>query len=363
MEDRSTPRTIVLTGGGTAGHVTPNLALIPRLQQNGFAVHYIGTENGIERSLVATYTGVTYHAVASGKLRRYFSWRNFTDPFRVVKGLFQAAKIVKREKPEVIFSKGGFVSVPVVIGAWFAGAPVILHESDYSPGLANRISAPFAKKILVTFDDTLKSVGKKGIHTGTPIRSTLFQGDRQTGFSLCGFAEDKPVLLVMGGSQGAAALNKAILSALPRLLGHFSVVHLCGEGKVDESVSSLDSYKAFSYLGPELPHILAISDVVVSRAGANAVFEFLALKKPCLLVPLPAHSSRGDQIQNARYFHERGYAHVLQQESITDSALFEAILGVFEKRDALRLAMDRAPHPDGTQAVLQEIYSVLERKP
>ena len=307
---------IILTGGGSAGHVTPNLALLPQLLAEGIEVHYIGTADGIERTILSERKDVTYHIISSGKLRRYFSWKNFTDPFRVMRGLFQARRVMREVKPAAVFSKGGFVSVPVVIAAHGKHIPVVTHESDYTPGLANKINAKFADRICVTFEDTLAHVGAKGVHTGTPIRPELYQGDKERGLAFLGFDDKKPVLLIMGGSLGASVVNDAVRAALPKLLISYDIVHLCGKGKVEEQLNQ-PGYRQFEYVNEALPDVLAATDVVVSRAGANAVFEFLALSKPALLIPLPRSASRGDQILNAGYFARKGFAMVLEQESLT----------------------------------------------
>lgn len=349
-------KSIILTGGGSAGHVTPNLALLPRLQAEGFEVHYIGTEEGIEKTLVEGKEGVTYHAIAAGKLRRYFSLKNFTDPFRVVKGMFQARRIIKEVKPSVVFSKGGFVSVPVVIAAKGI-APVVTHESDYTPGLANKISARFAKKICVTFEDTLKYTGEKGIHTGTPIRPELYDGEAKRGLEFTGFSGEKPILLMMGGSLGAQAVNEALRAALPKLTRSFDVIHLCGKGKKDDSITD-PSYVQYEYISKELPDLFAAADIILSRAGANAVFEFLALAKPALLIPLPLSASRGDQILNAGYFARKGYAMTLDQSDLTPDTLFDAIHDLYDRRLSFISEMSGDALADGTDEVLNVIREV-----
>ena len=334
-------KTILITGGGTAGHVNPNIALIPKLVAEGWTVHYAGTEDGIERELIAKTEGVTYHTISSGKLRRYFSLRNFTDPFRVLKGIFQCKKLIKSIKPDAVFSKGGYVSVPVVIAAR-KKAPVICHESDYTPGLANKISAHFADVICVSFEDTLSLVGKKGIFTGTPIRGTLYTGSAEKGRVFAGLDDTKPILLVMGGSLGAQAINQALLPALPELLTRFHVIHLCGRGKVDPDMQQ-EGYVAFEYVTDEMPDVFAAADIVVSRAGANAIFELLALEKPALLIPLPQKSSRGDQVQNTNYFGRKGYSMVLPQSELTSDTLLAAVNKLYDQRSAYIEAMKSAP--------------------
>ena len=352
---------IILTGGGSAGHVTPNLALLPQLLSEGIEVHYIGTADGIERTILSERKDVTYHIISSGKLRRYFSWKNFTDPFRVMRGLFQARRVMREVKPAAVFSKGGFVSVPVVIAAHGKHIPVVTHESDYTPGLANKINAKFADKICVTFEDTLAHVGAKGVHTGTPIRPELYQGDKERGLAFLGFNDKKPVLLIMGGSLGASVVNDAVRAALPKLLISYDIVHLCGKGKVEERLNQ-PGYRQFEYVNEELPDVLAATDVVVSRAGANAVFEFLALSKPALLIPLPRSASRGDQILNAGYFARKGFAMVLEQESLTPETLLDAVNDLYDRRLSFIATMSAEPLADGTDEVLAVIRNAMKKE-
>lgn len=348
---------IVLTGGGTAGHVTPHLALLPHLLKEGYDVHYIGTEEGIEHRMM-TLPGVTYHSVKSGKLRRYHDWKNFTDPFRVIAGAFQSARLMGRLKPDVCFSKGGFVSVPVVIGAWLHGVPTLCHESDLTPGLANKICAKFARRIATTFPECAKALGSKGVCVGTPLRPELFRGNREKGLALCGFSGNKPVLVMMGGSSGAQSVNQALRKALPRLLKDMDVVHLTGKGNLDESLSALPGYTQFEFLSDELPNVLACADLILSRAGSNAICEFQALKKAMLLVPYPKGASRGDQILNAESFRKRGLCHVLLQENMTPDTLTEAIHALMRDKDTLEKNLAAAPPADGTEPVLRLIHEI-----
>ena len=351
-------KTIIFTGGGTAGHVMPNLALMDRLDKDQWRIHYIGTEEGIEHELLSRRSEVTYHTIAWGKLRRYFSWKNFTDPFRVVKGYFQSRRIIRQVKPDVLFSKGGYVSVPVVMAAK-GKCPVLCHESDYTPGLANRIAARYADTICTTFSDTVARVpAGKGIHTGTPIRAALLQGSRERGLAFTGLSGEKPVLLVMGGSTGAKALNEALEASLDALLLTFDIVHLCGQGKLDDTAPR-PGYVRYEYVNEQMADVLALSDVVLSRAGANAVFELLALKKPAVLVPLPLEASRGDQILNAQYFEKNGYAVHLPQNEITPERLKDAVLGLYKDRQRYIDAMAAAPGADGTENILRLIFRAV----
>lgn len=349
-------KTIVLTGGGTAGHVTPNLALIPRLKADGWEIHYIGGANSPEQQLISQVPGVTFHTVSVGKLRRYFDPRNFTDPFRVMRGIRQATGIIRRLKPNVVFSKGGFVSVPVVYGAKFNGVPVVIHESDMTPGLANRLCAPFAKVECCTFPEAVKYTKGKGVHTGTPIRPELLAGNRAEGLRRFGFNDSRPVLMVMGGSTGAQAINQAIRLALPRLTNNFQVLHLCGRGNSNSSYNGDSNYVQYEYMNEEMADAYACADIIVSRAGANALCEILAARKPALLIPYPKSASRGDQILNAESFRSRGLSQVLMQENMTPDTLVKAIEKLYHDRGTLYQAMDAEPTGNGIDAVLEQIY-------
>lgn len=317
---------IVFTGGGTAGHVTPNIALIDELLRAGWLINYIGSPDGVEKSMI-TQISIPYHEVSSGKLRRYFSWKNFLDPFKILLGIGQSYRLLKKLNPDVVFSKGGFVAFPVVVGAWLNRIPIIAHESDMSPGLANRLSFPFVNKICVTFAGAKKHFKRpeKIEVTGTPIRQQLFAGKKAKGLALCGFSEEKPCLLVVGGSQGANALNACIRQTLDTLLERFQVIHLCGKGKVDEAYKNKKGYQQFEYANEELAHFFAASDLVVSRSGANSLYEILALAKPHVLIPLSQKVSRGDQVQNARYFKQQGISVVVSEEQLTPQTLLAAI--------------------------------------
>ncbi len=305
---------IIMTGGGSAGHVTPNIALIPKLKTLDYEIQYIGTKNGIERKIIEG-ENIKYFSISSGKLRRYFDFKNFTDPFKVIKGIFDAKKIIKTQKPDIVFSKGGFVSVPVVLAAYLNKVPVIAHECDITSGLANKLAAPYCTKLCVTFPESLKAIKNgKGVLTGNPIRHELFQGSKIKAKEICGFVDAKPIIMVIGGSLGSKAINEAIRKNLQKLMLQFNIIHICGSGNIDPSLVSQTGYKQFEYVKDELPHLFASADIVVSRAGANAIFELLALRKPNLLIPLSAKSSRGDQILNARSFEKSGYSMVIQDD-------------------------------------------------
>lgn len=353
---------IILTGGGTAGHVTPNIALLPRLRELQYDIHYIGSYNGIEKELIAKQQ-IPYHGISSGKLRRYFSLKNFTDPFRVLKGFNEANHLIKTLKPDVIFSKGGFVSVPVVIAGKRNHVPVIIHESDMTPGLANRISIPSAYKVCCNFPETLKALPEdKAVLTGSPIRQELLTGDPEKARAFCGFTDNKPVILVIGGSLGATAVNQAVRAILPELLKEFQVIHLCGKGKLDTSLNNLEGYVQFEYIQDELRHLFALSDIVISRAGANAICELLALQKPNILIPLSASASRGDQILNARSFERQGFSEVLEEETLTNELLLKSIRELYENRRQYVTAMQRSAQQSPIETIIQLIESASGNK-
>lgn len=316
---------ILFTGGGSAGHVIVNLALIPTFQKNGWGIDYIGSKDGIERKLIGELDDVTYYPISTGKLRRYMSLENVKDPFKVIKGTLQAWRIIGKRKPRIIFSKGGFVSVPVVMAAKLRRVPAVIHESDFTPGLANKLSIPFAKKVLTTFPETVEYLpAKKSEYVGAVIRDELFQGSKANGLTYCGLTHEKPVLLIMGGSAGSRKINQTVRESLPRLLESFQIVHICGAGNKDATFDQ-KGYAQFEYVQNELKDIFACSDFVISRAGSNAIFEFLALNIPMLLIPLSRSASRGDQIVNAKNFAEKQYARVLEEEALTNDRFVEEI--------------------------------------
>jgi UDP-N-acetylglucosamine--N-acetylmuramyl-(pentapeptide) pyrophosphoryl-undecaprenol N-acetylglucosamine transferase len=351
---------IILTGGGSAGHVTPNLALVPRLKELGYNIQYIGTENGIERKIIEDQK-IEYHIISSGKLRRYFDIKNFTDPFKVLKGILQAILIIRKEKPNIVFSKGGFVSVPVVIAAHINKVPVIAHESDITPGLANRLSAPYCTKICVTFPESLKNIkGNNSVLTGTPIRKELLDGSRIIGRRMCGFDNEKPVLLIIGGSLGSMFINNTVRNSLNELLKNYNIVHICGKGNLDRSLKERKGYVQFEYINEELPHIMNAADIVISRAGANVIFELLALKKPNLLIPLSKKSSRGDQILNAASFEKSGYSMVLQEDELTSQVLLDRVFKLYSSRNEYINNMEASPVQDAVGKIINliEKYSI-----
>ncbi|MCG3088808.1 undecaprenyldiphospho-muramoylpentapeptide beta-N-acetylglucosaminyltransferase [Sporosarcina cyprini] len=350
---------VVLTGGGTAGHVSVNEALIPEFLERGYEVHYIGSYDGIEKELIGQgRPEVTYHAIQSGKLRRYFSMKNFTDPFKVGAGVMQAFSILRKLKPDIVFSKGGFVSVPVVMAARMAKVPVVVHESDVTPGLANKLALPMSNHIFTVFEETLKYVpSAKSTCTGPVIRPELFRGDRKEGLRIAGLSGEKPVILVMGGSQGSVVLNEAVRKELDWIAERFEVIHLCGKGHKDMAKEQVTGYTQFEYVTDALPHLLAASDFAVSRAGSNAIFEMLAVQKPMLLVPLSAAKSRGDQLLNASLFKSLGVAHVITEEELEKARLSDLISNLVSEKDVLIANMKKYNQTKSPESMVDLILS------
>lgn len=353
---------VVFTGGGSAGHVTPNIALFGRLQAEGVKIEYIGSEQGIERQMIEGLGDVPYHPIATGKLRRYFDLKNLKDPFRVIKGALQSYRLLRRIRPDVVFSKGGFVSVPVMIGSKLNGIPAVIHESDMTPGLANKLSIPLATKVCVTFPETLSYLPKgKAVYTGPPIREELLIGNAEAGRKRCGFHSAKPIVLVMGGSLGSQAINKALRESLDDLLRTFQIAHLCGKGNIDRDCAGKAGYCQFEYIGAELPDMLAMADIAVSRAGSNAIFELLAVRKPMLLIPLSKQASRGDQILNAQSFERAGYCRILYEERLEKRTLQDEIHALWSSAEEIAERMAKRETGNSISQIVEIIRSAASK--
>lgn len=350
---------IVMTGGGTAGHVTPNIALMPKLRELGYEISYMGSYDGIEKKLIEDFD-IPYYGISTGKFRRYFDPKNFSDPFRVMKGMLEARKYLKKIAPDVVFSKGGFVSVPVVRAAATLGIPCIVHESDMTPGLANKLCIPVARKVCCNFPETFKQLpADRAVLTGSPIRKELMKGNKEAAYKLCGFNAAKPVIMVIGGSQGSAAINQAVRDALPQLLEDFQVVHVCGKEKMDNLLLTTEGYKQFEYIKSELKDIFAMADLVISRAGANAINELLALNKPNILIPLPSGSSRGDQILNAQSFEAQGFSIVIDEDDLTRKLLTEKVQELYFTRQTFINAMRGSTQKDAIGSITSLIEEIV----
>jgi UDP-N-acetylglucosamine--N-acetylmuramyl-(pentapeptide) pyrophosphoryl-undecaprenol N-acetylglucosamine transferase len=333
-----------------------------RCEQNGWQVVYVGSKGGIEKTIVGQY-GTPFYSIASGKLRRYFSWQNFIDPLRILLGIMQAILICLKLKPRVIFSKGGFVSVPVVIAGWLCRIPVIIHESDITPGLANKLCVPFASRVCVTFPQTKKYFSSAGaIVTGTPVRKIILQGDAERGRQLVGLDLYQPVAMFFGGSLGAARINSVVRDSLDVLLNEFQVIHICGKGNRSEQLQAKDGYHQFEYLEDEFGDVLACADLVVSRAGANSIYEMVVAAKPHILIPLSAEVSRGDQIVNARVFEELGYSQIIFEDVLDSQILVEKIRALYQQRETIVQKLRKYPIPDSVAQIVQVIEEAAVKK-
>lgn len=350
---------IMFTGGGSAGHVTPNLALMALLEDEHWELAYIGSKQGIEREIIAKIK-IPYFAISAGKLRRYFSWQNFIDPFKTLWGIIQSLYYIKRFHPDVVFSKGGFVAFPVVVAARILKIPVIAHESDLTPGLANKMSYYFANKILLSFEQGKKyfKPSQKVIVTGTPVRPELLQGDPSRGRELCGFSLEKPILLVIGGGLGSQILNQTIESALDKLLESYQIMHICGPQEPKDH-SPQPGYYRFGYVHEPLKDLFAAADMVISRAGANAIWELLALNKPHILVPLSKKASRGDQIINAEYFKSVGVSHVIEEEAFNKDSLLAELDSLSRDMNEIKIKMTEHGFSNASERVKNEITAIV----
>ena len=350
-----------MTGGGTAGHIFPNLALADELKKDGIACEYLGRPHGIEAGIVKE-TGMPFHNMNSGRLHRSFDLDLLRTPIRMGVGVFQGIYHILKHRPGAIFCKGGFMSWPAAVAGWLTYTPVILHESDLTPGLANKLCAPFANRLCVTFPETLKHLPEgKAVYTGTPIRESLTQGSREKGFELTGLDPNgKPVLMVVGGSLGAGALNDAVDQYFDLLMEHFQILHLYGSYSDYEVKHHAKGYFPLQFAKDELPDLFAMTDLVLSRAGSNAINEFLLLKMPNVLVPLPTENSRGDQILNAEQFEAQGFSYLLRQEDITEESLMKALETVYTNRERYRKAMD-IKAKNGTKEVARIIKKQLKK--
>jgi UDP-N-acetylglucosamine--N-acetylmuramyl-(pentapeptide) pyrophosphoryl-undecaprenol N-acetylglucosamine transferase len=310
----SNKKRIILTGGGTAGHVIPQLAIIPKLKAHKWQILYIGT-NSIEKNLIENES-IEFATISAGKLRRYFSFKNITDIFKTLLGIITSLKIIYIYKPHIVFSKGGFVSFPVSFAAFLLKVPVITHESDLSPGLANKMIALISTKILYSFPETKKYLPTKKSHlTGIPIRAELKDGNIAKGINISGLnpKKNQPIILIMGGSQGATSINNFIVNNIELLTKSYQLIHITGKNK--KTSIACDNYWQTEFAYEELKHLLAISQCTICRAGANTIFELLALKQPMVLIPLVA-GSRGDQILNAKSFLKSKYANVINEKDL-----------------------------------------------
>ena len=347
---------VTVTGGGSAGHVVPAIPVIEELLRRGCQVDFIGGRAGPERALLSALA-IRYHAVVSGKLRRYFSLANLLDCARIPIGILQATWLLWRIRPDAVFSKGGFASFPAVVGAWLNRIPVVAHESDLTPGLANRLAKPFTSALCVNFEPTAAVASKRTVVTGTPLRAALAQGDAERGRALIGVeaADEREILLVVGGSLGAAKLNEIVRGALDGLLRRWIVVHVCGPGRLAHELANTPGYRQYEYINDGWGDVIAAADAVVSRAGANALYEWLVLAKPHLLVPLPRAASRGDQIENAAFAASKGWSLVIPEEQLDAASLRAGVAKLADQSAAIAERLATFRERDSTALIIAEL--------
>lgn len=315
---------IIFTGGGTAGHVMVNRILIPFLQRKDpdCNIAYIGSHKGMERQMISELSNVPFYGISTGKLRRYFSLKNVLDVFRVIKGFFDSIKILKEERPQLIYSGGGYVVVPVVWAARCLRIPVLLRETDFTVGLANRLCMPYAKEMFVTFPDTQQKIQSvTSSFPGMIVRPELF--DSHSRFEL-NISDNKPICLVIGGSQGAMRINRIIWESLPSLKKSYTVLHICGRGNKNAMYPDTEHYRQIEFTD-EIGMYLNLADVVITRSGSNATIEGLSLGKRMVCIPIPGRSSRGEQELNAEFAVLHGNAVLLRESKLTEETLLCSI--------------------------------------
>lgn len=352
---------VVFTGGGTVGHVAVNVALVPEFRKKQYDISYIGSKDGIEKNMIDKISDIDYYPISSGKLRRYFSLENFIDPFRVLKGIIDSLIILRRIKPEFVFSKGGFVSVPVSIAAKLLKIPVFLHESDLTIGLANRIGIKFSNHIFTTFESTADNLPSgKASFVGAVVREDIYRGSKDRAYEFTNFDKNKPVILVMGGSLGSKILNEYIWNNIESLIEKFQIIHLVGKHNVNNSIEK-KGYLQFEFLNKELFDILQITDIAISRAGANTIFELLALNIPSILIPLGINQSRGDQIENARYFEKNGFSITVSEEKMKNFSLID-IETFYNNKEKYVKNMIHIKENKHIVSTVEEFYNIIEKR-
>ncbi len=346
-------KTIVLTGGGTAGHIMPNIALLPEISKHFNQIYYLGAKDSMEEKILKKYTDVKFVAIPTTKFIRKITLKNLAIPFKLIKGILQTKKILKQINPDVIFSKGGFVSVPVAIAGKKCKIPVISHESDLSMGLANKIILKYANVVCTTFEDTAKQ-NKKCICTGTPIREQIFKGNKYNILNKISHIKSKPYVLFFGGSLGSKNINKLVENSLDKLLEKYNILHITGKG--NKNNLKKDGYTQFEFV-ENIEDFFVLADIVVCRGGANSIFELLALCKPMLIIPLSKAQSRGDQIENAEYFKRKNYAEVLREENMSTETLISKLDNIIKNKEKIILNMQKANIKNANEKIVDIILS------
>lgn len=350
---------IVLCGGGTAGHVMPNVALLKHLQKHFKKIYYIGSVNGIEKDIIKEYPFVKYYPITTVKFIRSFNLKNLLIPFKLLKGYYQSKKILKQIKPDIIFSKGGYVSVPVTFAGKKLKIPVVAHESDFNLGLANKLILKNCTKMCCSFKHTAETLKDKGVFTLSPVRDSLFLGNKEKAKQECKFINNNPTILVIGGSLGAKAINDCVFNVAKDLVKKYNVIHVVGKGNINKNINFKNYYQI--EFCSNIENFFALADLVVSRAGSNAINEFLVLNKPMLLIPLPKGNSRGDQVLNAKYFEENGFAYVLEQENLTEKTLLKEIDKLQLNSNKIKQNQSKFKGKNGTDNVLKVILENVKK--
>ena len=366
---------IAFTGGGSAGHVTPNLALIDAISAQGAHAVYFGRAESIEADLLSRVDHVPFCQIPSERLRRYFHWGNFVMPLYVLAGVWKSFWGMRRHRPQALFSKGGFVALPVVMGAWLNRIPVVIHESDGSLGLANRLSLPFARVVCLGQARALKRVKHRDVrHTGSPVRQAFLSPSPERAIEAFALHAQDPLLVVFGGSQGAMSVNRALRQALPELSEKYEIFHVCGRGGLviefsatDQEMSTdgtqhalTESYHQVEYIHEGFADLLSAAHIIIGRAGANGIAEMIAVKRPALLIPLPSASSRGDQLLNAEDFAEAGFGEMIRDEELTATRLIGALQNVEDHYNEYYVSLERQASSEGTSTLINVLKEVIE---
>lgn len=346
-------KTILLTGGGTGGHVLPNLALLPELKKRFDKIYYIGSD-GLEKTLLLSYPEIEYHEITTVKLQRKFTFKNFSIPFKLLRSVSQAKKILKKLRPSVIFSKGGYVSLPVILAGAKLKIPCVTHESDLTLGLANKLMASHCDFVFTSFDTTAKTL-KNGVYTGSPIKESLFSVSKSDALKKLGFSGKKPVLLITGGSKGSIKLNELAKNSREILGKTFDIIHLTGKGNKDDFTADY-YYQAEFFPEAEIP--FTACDIAITRGGANTLFELISLQKPSLVIPLPKANSRGDQILNAEYFSSKGLTKTLLQENATKSSFIYNITAFYKDYEIYKKRLSDYPVKSGNKLIADLLLKI-----
>ena len=367
----------MLTGGGTAGHVWPhfslfegNNSLAQSFRANQLKVYYVGSHSGMEKDLVtSTQPTWFYHSVSTGKLRRYFSWQNFIDPFKIFLGFLQAFFLILQAKPSVVFSKGGFVSAPIVWAAWLCRVPVVIHESDATSALATKLTMPFAQRALFAFSDAFSKFPlkwqSKCLEIGLPVRPSLFQANKQEALAYFKLEPDLKIILIFGGSLGAQSLNAKVFDMLPELIEKYQIIHLTGKNNQKElsdypNISLLKKrYRQYEFLKDEMKLAYAAADLAICRAGASSLFELVAARIPMILIPLGLNASRGDQIINARIFSKKGWAQWIDEQTFQKETAVKLIDSTVSCLEDRKQALTEAPGVESAQNVANLLWGII----